>query len=177
MSSTWLGKKLDVFSFRHKRRRSTPSRKFKIWKFWKTFSRRKEHNQVEQNKNFFLRQTFSPFFATTGRQEIANILQSDFYSQPPEWPKFGEILKVFCNSLKVNLVFGQIWDLFWQILYANDQVFIDENVQILKNTREVWSHWAVVVAQLAARSLPKPEDPGSNPVIGNFYWTIIVNCL
>ena len=30
---------------------------------------------------------------------------------------------------------------------------------------------AVVVAQLAARSLPIPEDPGSNPVIGNFYRT------
>ena len=29
--------------------------------------------------------------------------------------------------------------------------------------------WAVVVAQLAERSLPIPEDPGSNPVIGNFY--------
>ena len=28
---------------------------------------------------------------------------------------------------------------------------------------------AVVVAQLAERSLPIPEDPGSNPVIGNFY--------
>ena len=24
------------------------------------------------------------------------------------------------------------------------------------------------LAQLAERSLPKPEDPGSNPVIGNF---------
>ena len=32
---------------------------------------------------------------------------------------------------------------------------------------------AVVVAQLAARSLLIPEDPGSNPVIGNFYWKII----
>ena len=28
---------------------------------------------------------------------------------------------------------------------------------------------AVVVAHLTARSLPIPEDPGSNPVIGNFY--------
>ena len=28
---------------------------------------------------------------------------------------------------------------------------------------------AVVVAQLADRSLPIPEDPGSNPVIGNIY--------
>ena len=28
---------------------------------------------------------------------------------------------------------------------------------------------AVVVTQLAERSLPIPEDPGSNPVIGNFY--------
>ena len=27
----------------------------------------------------------------------------------------------------------------------------------------------VVVAQLTARSLPIPEDPGSKPVIGNFY--------
>ena len=27
----------------------------------------------------------------------------------------------------------------------------------------------VVVAQLAERSLTIPEDPGSNPVIGNFY--------
>ena len=28
--------------------------------------------------------------------------------------------------------------------------------------------WEVVVAQLAERLLPIPEDPGSNPVIGNF---------
>ena len=28
---------------------------------------------------------------------------------------------------------------------------------------------AVVVAQLAERSLPVPEDPGSNPVFCNFY--------
>ena len=28
---------------------------------------------------------------------------------------------------------------------------------------------AVVVAQLAERLLPIPEDTGSNPVIGNFY--------
>ena len=31
--------------------------------------------------------------------------------------------------------------------------------------------WEVVVAQLAERSLTIPEDPGSNPVIGSFYWT------
>ena len=29
--------------------------------------------------------------------------------------------------------------------------------------------WEVVVAQLAERSLTIPEDPGLNPVIGNFY--------
>ena len=29
--------------------------------------------------------------------------------------------------------------------------------------------WEVVVAQLAEWLLPTPEDPGSNPVIGNFY--------
>ena len=32
--------------------------------------------------------------------------------------------------------------------------------------------WEVVVAQLAERSLMIPEDPGSNPVIGNFYLNI-----
>ena len=30
----------------------------------------------------------------------------------------------------------------------------------------------MVVAQLAERSLMIPEDPGSNPVIGNFYLNI-----
>ena len=39
-------------------------------------------------------------------------------------------------------------------------------------------YWSLVVAQLTAWSLPVPEDPGLNPVIGNFYLTIIsVNCL
>ena len=33
--------------------------------------------------------------------------------------------------------------------------------------------WAVVVAQLAGRSLLIPEDLGSNPAIGNFYWTYL----
>ena len=33
---------------------------------------------------------------------------------------------------------------------------------------------AVVVAQLMARLLPIPEDPGSNPVIDNFYWTYLL---
>ena len=36
-----------------------------------------------------------------------------------------------------------------------------------------WPLRAVVVAQLTVQLLPLPEDPGSNLVIGNFYWTII----
>ena len=32
---------------------------------------------------------------------------------------------------------------------------------------------AVVVAQLTERLLPLPEGPGSNPVMGNFYLTMI----
>ena len=32
---------------------------------------------------------------------------------------------------------------------------------------------AVVVAQLTERLLPLPEGPGSNPVVGNFYLTMI----
>ena len=52
--------------------------------------------------------------------------------------------------------------------------------------KEYWNGWwnrennwrdnkegrvAVVVAQVTVRSLPIPEDPGSNPIIGNCYWT------
>ena len=33
---------------------------------------------------------------------------------------------------------------------------------------------AAFVSQLTARSLPISEDPGPNPVIGNFYFEIIV---
>ena len=36
---------------------------------------------------------------------------------------------------------------------------------------------AVVVAQLTERLLPIPEHPGSNPVIGNFNWTIYCQLL
>ena len=32
----------------------------------------------------------------------------------------------------------------------------------------------IFVAQLIARSLPIPEDPGSNPVVGNIYWTYLL---
>ena len=32
----------------------------------------------------------------------------------------------------------------------------------------------MVVSQLTARSLSIAEDPGSNPTIGNFYWTIFL---
>ena len=39
-------------------------------------------------------------------------------------------------------------------------------------TSKCGSVWEVVVAQLAERSLTIPEDPGSNPVIGNFYLNI-----
>ena len=34
--------------------------------------------------------------------------------------------------------------------------------------------WTVVVAQLAERSLPIPEDLGSNPAIGNFCRTYLL---
>ena len=34
--------------------------------------------------------------------------------------------------------------------------------------------WAVAVALWTVRSLPISEDPGLNPVIGNFYWTCLL---
>ena len=35
---------------------------------------------------------------------------------------------------------------------------------------------AVVLSQLTARSLPIPEDPGSNPIIGNFIEQLFTVC-
>ena len=35
----------------------------------------------------------------------------------------------------------------------------------------------VVVVQLTGQSLPKPEEPGSNPITGNFYQSFTINYL
>ena len=44
----------------------------------------------------------------------------------------------------------------------------------LEMNRQIFSHiWAAVGAQLAGRSLPISEYPGSNPTIGNFNKTLI----
>ena len=48
------------------------------------------------------------------------------------------------------------------------------NTKDVKTYFSTWKHLvtrAVVVAQLTKRPLLIPEDPGSNPVIGNCYWT------
>ena len=47
-----------------------------------------------------------------------------------------------CNFSGINLVFGNICDLFWQFLYAIELIFINGNGQILKNTLDIWSHWS-----------------------------------
>ena len=36
--------------------------------------------------------------------------------------------------------------------------------------KEMHCFGEVVMAQLTARSLPIPENPASNPIIGKFYW-------
>ena len=50
------------------------------------------------------------------------------------------------------------------VLHDSKLEISDHSARIRLTTR-----WAVVVAQLAELSLPIPEDPGLNPVIGNFY--------
>ena len=47
--------------------------------------------------------------------------------------------------------------------------FGSKNLSLNFDARIGTSFGEVVVAQLAEWSLPKPEDPGSNSVIGNFY--------
>ena len=59
-------------------------------------------------------------------------LHVDRLKTDSNYEQFGKILKVFGNFSRVNLVFGNICDLFWQILYAVEQILIDGNDQILK---------------------------------------------
>ena len=65
-----------------------------------------------------------------------------------EWPDLCEIsplwqnLEVFGNFSGINLVFGNICNLFWQFLYAIELIFINGNGQILKNTLDIWLHWS-----------------------------------
>ena len=42
---------------------------------------------------------------------------------------------------------------------------------------KIQRRWELVVAQLAERSLPTPEDRGSNPVISNFIKTTFIYCI
>ena len=56
---------------------------------------------------------------------------------------FGIMLKNFGHFERVHFVFGKIWNLLWQILYASAQFFSFVNAQILKkNNRAIWSHWS-----------------------------------
>ena len=51
---------------------------------------------------------------------------------------FGKNLKVICNSLRVNLVFGILLNLLWHILYTIWQIFIRIICQILKKYLPIW---------------------------------------
>ena len=60
----------------------------------------------------------------------------------------------------------------WQMaMYRSTVNAVKDNAKV-----KMQVFWAVVVAHLAARSLPVPQDTGSNPVTVNFYTTII-SCL
>ena len=57
----------------------------------------------------------------------------------------------------------------WQMaMYRSTVNAVKDNAKV-----KMQVFWAVVVAHLAARSLPVPQDTGSNPVTVNFYSTII----
>ena len=42
---------------------------------------------------------------------------------------------------RVYFVFGKFLNLLWKMLYAIEQIFIDENGPILENNIDFWSHW------------------------------------
>ena len=60
----------------------------------------------------------------------------------PRFRHFGKKLEVYGNIFKVNFIFVQVLNPFWNNFYALGQVFIVVNGQILKNNLAIWSHWS-----------------------------------
>ena len=62
----------------------------------------------------------------------------------PVWPigiNFATLAKSFlCKYLSVNLIFGIVLNLLWQIIYDHGQLFIEQNGLIFKNNIATWSH-------------------------------------
>ena len=65
---------------------------------------------------------------------------------------------------------GLTWNPILVLWLWRDVTEIANNVVELSNEKII--HFTVVVALLAEQLLPTPDDQGSNPVNGNFYWTI-----
>ena len=58
-------------------------------------------------------------------------------SRRPVWPDlakfrhFDKILKIFRHLLRAKIIFGNIFDILWQIIYVIGQTLIVANGQIL----------------------------------------------
>ena len=89
-------------------------------------------------------------------------------------------LKAPCHVLQSMLIFATskccpqypcaTWSASLPSNYCNKIVLKWERSQRTKIGSQTY---AVIMVQLAERMLLIPEDPGSNPIIGNFYWTYI----
>ena len=77
---------------------------------------------------------------------------------------------IFCVSQRVESWFRNSYKGDRQMRFQTNLSESDIKKWVLKTHI---LNWEVVVAQLAERSLMIPVDPGSNPIIGNFYWTFI----
>ena len=64
---------------------------------------------------------------------------------------------------------GHLQNRFTLIIFVHTLASPMSSKQFLCQRKHTNPIWAVVVAQLAERLFPIPEDLGSNPVIGNFY--------
>ena len=62
-----------------------------------------------------------------------NFLVRPVWPDLPKFRHFGKLSKVFGYIWTINLVFGQILILLWQILYAHGQFFDAENGRIFCN--------------------------------------------
>ena len=106
---------------------------------------------------------------------------SKIWTLPTNWRTFENYFYSTSECFIVvvtNYFYGSGWDSDGRAIVFDTRGLwfkISHRQNLISN---IFTVWAVVVAQLVERSLLTPEVRGSNPVIGNnLYWIFSVNCI
>ena len=85
------------------------------------------------------------------------------------------LFQIIDSFVSLSKEFGSMQrvDVHILIKFDTEKIGGRKSYVIKINMIKVVYSWEVVVAQLAEQLLTIPEDPGSIPVSGNFYWTFI----